>query len=73
MHTLTSDPRVSELALTIGLAANLTASNAPSTHWDALSAALEADHTPAQIADLLVGACALIVRLAPDTKPAAVL
>lgn len=58
----TSDPNLLALAVTIGHARDLIITSAPSDHWRALTAALVAEHTPDQLAEMLTGACALIAR-----------
>lgn len=62
MVHLTNLPGFGDLAFTIGFTADLTARHAPTPDWDALSAALVAEHTQTELADLLVAACTLIAR-----------
>ncbi|MDR7113893.1 hypothetical protein J2X03_003795 [Microbacterium trichothecenolyticum] len=59
---LAGDPDLHALVLTIGLVSQLTTGHAPTADWDALTAALVAEHTPVQLARMLTGAAALIAR-----------
>ena len=60
----TSNPDLHALALTVGHATELLERDAPADHWEALTSALVAEHTPEQLANMLTGACALIARTA---------
>lgn len=51
-----------DLAVTLGHVTDLSQRQAPTQEWDALTAALVAEHTQTELADLLIGACALIAR-----------
>jgi hypothetical protein len=57
-----TDPDLHALLTTIGHATELTVAKAPAHHWDALTSALLAEHTPEQLASMLTGAAALIAR-----------
>jgi hypothetical protein len=59
---LADDPDAHAFVLTIGLASQLTAGHASAAEWDALTAALVAEHTPTQLANMLTGAAAIIAR-----------
>ena len=58
----TTDPALHALTLTVGIASSLVTSGATSEEWAALTAALLAEHTPAELANMLTGAAALIAR-----------
>lgn len=51
------------LAVTLGHAKQLTLDHGTPDDWDALTRALLAEHTPEQLANMLTGAAALIVRM----------
>lgn len=51
------------LAVTLGHAKQLTQAHGTPDEWDELTAALVAEHTPEQLANMLTGAAALIVRM----------
>lgn len=57
-------PDAQALTVAVGLAAQLTATDAPPEAWDSLTAALLAEHTPEQLAGMVTEAAALIVRTA---------
>lgn len=57
-----TDPDLLALVVTIGHVSKLSKDKAPPAHWDALTSALVAEHTPEQLASMLVGACALVAR-----------
>jgi len=54
-----TDPDLIALTVTIGHVAEVAQTG---TGWDALAAALTAEHTPEQLTNMLLGACALIVQ-----------
>lgn len=58
----TTDPDLLALVVTIGHAVKLTTDQAPTEHWQALTDALIAEHTPEQLASMLTGAAALLAR-----------
>lgn len=62
LRSLAEDPDMQALVLTLGHTAQLTDSGATPTEWEALTAALVAEHTPEQLANMLTGAAALIAR-----------
>lgn len=55
-------PGFGTLAITLGFVHDLTQRGAATNEWDALTAALVAEHTQTELADLFIGACALIAR-----------
>ena len=71
-HTLDpTNPDLQALILTIGITRQLTQTGATTAEWDALTRALEAEHTPAELAHMLTAAAALIARAPDSLQPAA--
>ncbi len=65
-RTIADDQDMQALVVTVGLAAQLTQAQATTAEWDALVDALVAEHTPAQLARMLTGAAALIVKVGAE-------
>ena len=57
-----TNPDLQALILTIGITRQLTQTGATTAEWDALTTALETEHTPHQLATMLTAATALIAR-----------
>ena len=67
MVHLTTSYDMLTLTVTIGHAAQLTANEATTEEWNALTDALLAEHTPEELANMLTGACAIIARTGART------
>ena len=64
-----TDPDLIALMVTVGHASHLLTHDGTPTEWAALTAALESEHTPAQLANMLTGAAALIARTTTARSP----
>lgn len=58
----TRDPDLLALVVTVGHASSLLTNDGTPEEWAALTSALLSEHTPAQLANMLTGACALLAR-----------
>lgn len=66
-----SSPDLQALLLTYRHVGELRRTDAPSEHWDALARALVAEHTPEQLANMLLGSCAIHARSLDEVDPSA--
>lgn len=59
----TTNPDLLALTVTVGFAGDLIQRDATSDEWVALTTALLEEHTPAELANMLTGACAVIAKM----------
>lgn len=63
-----TDPDLQALTLTVGICHHLTTTHATPDEWAALTRTLATEHTPAQLANMLTGACTLLARMSGEAK-----
>lgn len=70
VHLNPTDPDLQALTLTVGICHQLTTTQATHEQWDELTRTLATEHTPAELANMLTGACTLLARTPEFLKPA---